>query len=59
LRFVLNNPFAVLLALVREPLLGKIPSADTWAMAVGWTIAVAIVAFLVFAWKRRQVVYWV
>lgn len=59
LRFVLNNPFAVLLTLVRDPLLGKVVPLETWGMALGWSIAIAIVAFLVFAWKRRQVVYWV
>ena len=59
LRFVLNNPFAVLLSVVRDPVLGKVVPLETWAMAVGWTIATVIIAFLVFAAKRRQVVYWV
>jgi len=59
MRFVLNNPFAILLALVREPLLGKTCSVEMWASGLGWTIGIVIVSFLVFAWKRRQVVYWV
>lgn len=59
LRFVLNNPFAVLLSVVRDPVLGKVVPVETWAMAVGWTIVTVIIAFLVFAAKRRQVVYWV
>lgn len=59
MRFVLDNPFAIMLSLVRDPLLGKAPSADAWISGAAWTVAVVIVSFLVFAWKRRQVVYWV
>ncbi|NDC63136.1 MAG: ABC transporter permease [Planctomycetia bacterium] len=58
-RFVLDFPFASWLTIVREPLLGRLPSLHSWGVAVGWTVVNAVIAAAVFAWKRRQIVYWV
>lgn len=57
--FVLDFPFASWLMLVREPLLGRVPSLHLWGVALGWTAVNVLIAAVVFAWKRRQVVYWV
>lgn len=56
--FTVYNPFARLLDLVREPLLGRAPSATTWIVclamaAVGWAVALHI-----FGRGRRRIVYW-
>jgi lipopolysaccharide transport system permease protein len=58
-KFVLNNPFAHLLALVREPLLGKVCGPEVWGAAIAWTVVNVLIAMAIFKWKRRQVVYWV
>jgi len=58
-KFVLNNPFARFLALVREPLLGKVCGPEVWGAAIAWTVVNVLIAMAIFKWKRRQVVYWV
>jgi lipopolysaccharide transport system permease protein len=58
-KFVLNNPFAQFLALVREPLLGKVCGPEVWGAAIAWTVVNVLIAMAIFKWKRRQVVYWV
>jgi len=58
-KFVLNSPFAQLLALVREPLLGRVCGPEIWGGAIAWTVVNVLVAMAIFKWKRRQVVYWV
>lgn len=52
------NPFYHLLKLVRAPLMGEIPSIQTWvicsaAAVVGWAVAL-----IVYARSRDRVVYW-
>lgn len=58
-RFILANPFAQMLALVRDPLLGRVCPPSVWLGMLGWTAVNVTIAALIFAWKRRQVVYWV
>jgi lipopolysaccharide transport system permease protein len=58
-KFVLNSPFAHLLALVREPLLGRVAGPEIWGGAIAWTVVNVLIAMAIFNWKRRQVVYWV
>lgn len=52
------NPLARLLDLVRNPLLGQLPSATTWtvcvvAAALGWVLALYL-----FGRGRRRIVFW-
>lgn len=58
-RVVLDLPFAVWLALVREPLLGRAVEPRTWLVALGWTMVNVAIAAVMFSRKRRQLVYWV
>jgi lipopolysaccharide transport system permease protein len=56
--FVQLNPLYHLIAVVREPLLGNVPSFTNWASGLGiavmgWAITVAVLAKL-----RRRIVYW-
>lgn len=53
------NPFAYLLALFRDPLLGDFPSALTWTGVAAVTAANLILAFWVFARTRSRLPYWV
>ena len=52
------NPLTHLLALVRDPLLGEIPEAASWYVALGVTVSGWTVAILVFARLRRRIPYW-
>ena len=53
------NPFAHLLGLFRDPLLGELPSALTWTGVGAVTAANIILAFWVFARVRSRLPYWV
>ena len=53
------NPFAYLLGLFRDPLLGDFPSALTWTGVAAVTAANVILAFWVFARTRSRLPYWV
>ena len=58
-RFVLWNPFAQLLALVRLPLLGGYPAPGTVKYMIFFTALNVIIAALVWTATRRRLVYWV
>lgn len=56
--FVLWNPFAALLGIVADPILGHVPSLRTYGVA-GLTFAVlAALALPLFARFRARLVYW-
>jgi ABC-type polysaccharide/polyol phosphate export permease len=57
--FVDLNPLAHYVAIWREPLMGHYPSALSWTVAVGLTIAGLVIAFVAFARFRREVVFWI
>lgn len=57
-RFVLYNPFAQMLDVIRQPLLGQVPTAGQWGVLLAWTACNVLVAAVVFARSRRHVVYW-
>jgi lipopolysaccharide transport system permease protein len=58
-RFILYNPLAQLLDILRLPLLGGSPAPGTvWFLIYFTSLNVAVAALLYAAW-RRQVVYWV
>ena len=52
------NPFASLLFLVSQPLLGIVPSAATYAKSIVFIIILAAVALPLFAKFRARIVYW-
>lgn len=52
------NPFYHLLEVVRAPLLGKVPAADTWTFVALLALAVWAVAVPLFVRWRPRVVYW-
>jgi len=58
-KFVLYNPLAQFLAIVREPLLGKVCGPEIWWAVIAWTAFNVLIASVIYSWKRRQVVYWV
>jgi ABC-type polysaccharide/polyol phosphate export permease len=52
------NPFASFLALLRDPLLGHIPEAWHYAMAILVTVGGFAITFPFFARYRARIVYW-
>jgi lipopolysaccharide transport system permease protein len=58
-RFILWNPFAQLLAIVRLPLLGGLPASGTIIYMVLFTVFSVLVAAVTWAIARRRLVYWV
>ena len=58
-RFILYNPLAQLLDILRLPLLGGYPAPGTIQFLLYFTVLNVAVAALLYARLRRQVVYWV
>lgn len=58
-RMLLLNPFYALLEIVRAPLLGHMPPASVWAMAIGPSVLLCGLAVRAFARVRSRVVFWV
>ena len=54
----LFNPFTYFVALIRAPLMGQVPSALTWGLALAVTLGGWALAGLVFARLRPRVPYW-
>lgn len=52
------NPFAYFVELVRSPLLGEVPPWETWALALGVTVAGWTLALALFTRFRGRVPYW-
>jgi len=57
-QYILYNPFAQMLELVRAPLMGGVADAHNWWGILGWTALSLVVSGLLFARYRRRVVYW-
>ncbi len=53
------NPFAALLAVVREPLLGQFPTINDWAAAAIFSIGGFAVALPVIGYCQRRIIYWI
>lgn len=53
------NPFYALLEIVRAPLLGHTPSADTWLAAVLYSVALCSASWSLFVPARGRVAFWV
>jgi ABC-type polysaccharide/polyol phosphate export permease len=52
------NPFYYLLAIVREPLLGREPDADIWLIACGISIVSFIIGHVFYGRFRHRIAYW-
>ncbi|MCX7358001.1 MAG: ABC transporter permease [Alphaproteobacteria bacterium] len=52
------NPFHYIIDLVREPLLGRAPSIETWLVAIAVAFGLMIFGFVCFAMSRRRLYYW-
>jgi lipopolysaccharide transport system permease protein len=53
------NPFAALLAVVREPLLGQLPTVYDWATATIFSIGGFVVALPIIGYCQRRIIYWI
>ena len=53
------NPFAALISLIREPLLGRPPSNIEWSVALGYSIVGIIFYMIVFPAFRKRIPFWV
>jgi lipopolysaccharide transport system permease protein len=53
------NPFYALLEIVRGPLLGHVPSANTWLAAVLYSMALCTASWALFTRARGRVAFWV
>ncbi len=58
-RFVLLNPLAQMLDVVRLPLIGALPAPGTWWFLLWWTGLTVAVAAAFYSAFRRRVVYWI
>jgi len=56
--YILWNPFAQMLDLLRTPLMGGIANPYSWFGILGWTALSLIGSCLLFKKYRRRVVYW-
>jgi lipopolysaccharide transport system permease protein len=52
------NPFFALLEIVRAPMLGYLPSATTWAMAVVYSLTLIGFTWWLFTRARGRVAFW-
>jgi ABC-type polysaccharide/polyol phosphate export permease len=58
-KFVVDiNPFAQFIEIIREPLLGRLPSLYTMGAVLLITLVGLTIAFLFFAKYRARIVYW-
>lgn len=52
------NPLYHVIDIVRMPLLGEAPELLSWAVSLGIAATLLIAAGALYAWKRRQLSYW-
>ncbi|RYE68174.1 MAG: ATP-binding cassette domain-containing protein, partial [Oxalobacteraceae bacterium] len=57
-RYILYNPLAQMLDLLRTPLMGGEASLHSWLGILGWTVVCVTGSALLFAKYRRRIVYW-
>ncbi|WP_321840504.1 ABC transporter permease [Paraburkholderia bannensis] len=53
------NPLAYLIGVVREPLIGQVPSALTWGVTIGMAVLGWIVALALTGRYLKRIPYWV
>jgi ABC-type polysaccharide/polyol phosphate export permease len=52
------NPFAALLAVARDPLVGRVPSALEYEFVIGILLFGWAIALLVYGRYRTRITYW-
>jgi lipopolysaccharide transport system permease protein len=52
------NPFNDLLEVVRQPLLGIVPTPSMWIAAVGYSVAFGLLTSLPFVRVRGRLAFW-
>ncbi len=52
------NPFFALIDVVRAPMLGELPSAMTWVMALVYSLVLLGIAWWIFTRARGRVPFW-
>ncbi len=57
--FIDWNPFYHIVEVFRAPLLGRMPSANSWVIVIVITLISCAVAFVLFARYRHRIAYWV
>ncbi|MCY1376097.1 ABC-2 type transporter [compost metagenome] len=57
-KYVLWNPFAQMLDLLRTPLMGGVAHLHSWIGIGVWTVLCVSIASVLFIKYRRRVVYW-
>ena len=58
-RFILYNPLAQMLDVLRLPLLGGRVTPSTWRFLVLFTLFSVVAAAVLYARNRRRIVYWI
>lgn len=53
------NPFFSLLEVVRGPLLGHVPTTELYGSAIGFSVLLCAVTWMIFARVRGRVAFWV
>ncbi|MGE3192373.1 MAG: ABC transporter permease [Microbacteriaceae bacterium] len=53
------NPFYPLLEIMRQPLLDTVPAPGIWLTALGLSAFFVLIGLASYAWKRRQLPFWV
>jgi len=56
--FILYNPLAQLIDILRLPLLGAAPASGTWWFLLYFTIVHVVIAGGLYAFMRRRLIYW-
>ena len=57
-QYILWNPLAQMLELLRRPLIGGVADIHNWIGILGWTALSLLASTMLFAKYRRRVVYW-
>lgn len=52
------NPIAYLLAITRDPLMGKVPSLMNWVGSIGFVAVLTLAMMYIYTRYRARVVYW-
>jgi lipopolysaccharide transport system permease protein len=53
------NPLAALLAVVREPLLGQLPTFYDWTTAAVFSIGGFVITLPIIGYCQRRIIYWI
>ncbi len=53
------NPIAYFLDLTRSPILNQTPELSSWLITLGISILGLAIAFILYAYKRERIVFWI